>query len=177
MFAVEPAGDAQVLGDAQRREHALAAGHHGDAELGDLVRRGVGDVTALEDDGAGVGLDHAGDGLQQGRLAGAVGAEQRHDLALVDLDVDVEEDLDVAVAHVELADQQLLERPLPGLVEELAAGGHRRPHVGDVLLEQLARRGDDHAPRTKIGVMINMPTRMPNVSPSAPMIGSMNRPG
>ena len=35
---LEPAGQAQVLGDGERREHALAAGHLDDAAPGDLVR-------------------------------------------------------------------------------------------------------------------------------------------
>ena len=92
----------EVLGHRQGREHALPAGHHGDAEPGDLVGRRAGDVAPVEDDRA-VGRRHdAGDGLEQGRLAGAVGAEQGHDLALAHLEVDAEEHLDVAVAHVEL---------------------------------------------------------------------------
>ena len=66
----------------ERREHAVAAGHLHDAERGDLVRRGVGDLAPVEDHRAVVGLDHARDGLQQRRLAGAVRAEQRDDLAL-----------------------------------------------------------------------------------------------
>ena len=36
--------------------------------------------------------------LQQGRLAGAVGADQRHDLARSDLEIDAVERLEIAVA-------------------------------------------------------------------------------
>ena len=50
--AVEPAGGAQVLGDGERREHRLAAGHLDDAEPRGLLRVGVGDVAAVEEDGA-----------------------------------------------------------------------------------------------------------------------------
>ena len=75
-------------------------GHLGDAEGGDLVRRRVRDVAPVEDDRALVGLDHPADGLEQRRLAGAVRAEQRDDLALVDLEVDVEQHLHAAVADV-----------------------------------------------------------------------------
>ena len=64
-----------------------AAGHLHDAAPGDLVRRRVGHVAAVEHDRAVGRLDEAGDRLQQRRLAGAVGAEQRDDLALVDLEV------------------------------------------------------------------------------------------
>ena len=38
VLAEQPAGGPQVLGDGQRREHALAAGHLGDAEGGDRAR-------------------------------------------------------------------------------------------------------------------------------------------
>ena len=98
--SIQPATP-EVLGDGERREHALAAGHLDDAERGDLVGRGVGDVAAVEDDGAAIGRDDAGDRLQERGLAGAVGAEQGDDLALVDLEVDAEEHLHVAVGHVE----------------------------------------------------------------------------
>ena len=83
VLAPQPAGQAQVLVHGEGREDARPAGHLHDAPGGDLVRRGVGDVGPVEDDRAAVGLDHAADGLQQGGLAGAVGAEQGHDLALV----------------------------------------------------------------------------------------------
>src|SRR3954468_5733796 len=46
----------------------------------------------------------AGDGAQGGRLAGAVGAEQRHHLALVNGKRDAAQRLDFAVAHDEIAD-------------------------------------------------------------------------
>ena len=62
-------------------------------------------------DRAAVGLDDPADRLQQRRLAGAVRAEQRDDLALVDLDVDTEQHLPAAVPDVEAADQQQLARP------------------------------------------------------------------
>ena len=58
-----------------------------DAAARDLVRRRVRHVAAVEDDRAVGRLDEAGDRLQQRRLARAVRAEQRDDLALVDLEV------------------------------------------------------------------------------------------
>ena len=127
--AAQPAGQPQVLAHGQRREHALAAGHLDDAAGGDLVRRGVGDVAPVEDDRAAVGLDQPGDGLEQRRLAGAVGAEQGDDLALADLEVDAEQHLHVAVGDVELADEQQLGPALPALVQRLGPGGGRRPHL------------------------------------------------
>ena len=68
---------------------------------------GVGDVAPVEEDGAADRVDQPADGLEQRRLAGAVGAEQGDDLALRDLDVDAEEDLHRVVGDVDaLAHQQ-----------------------------------------------------------------------
>ena len=108
LVTIEPARQPQVLVDGQRREHALSARDHDDAPGRDLVGRGVGGVAPVEHDRPAVGGHHAGDGLQERRLAGAVGAEQRDDLALVDLEVHAEQHLDVVVAHVDVADEQQL---------------------------------------------------------------------
>jgi hypothetical protein len=59
----------------------LPPGTSDDAQGGGVGASSVGDVLAVEDDGAPLGVDQAGDGLEQGGLAGAVGAEQGHDLA------------------------------------------------------------------------------------------------
>ena len=61
----------------------------------------AGDVLALERDRSGRGCLQAADGLEQRRLAGAVGAEQGDDLAPLHLEVDAEEDLHRAVADVD----------------------------------------------------------------------------
>ena len=46
-------------------------------------------LVALESDATGARPQQAGDGLQQRRLAGAVRADQRDDLALHDVEADV----------------------------------------------------------------------------------------
>ncbi len=63
--ATLPGRGAQVVLHTEVGEDALAAGHLGHAETGDLVGRQVGDVAAVEDDGAVVGLDDTADGPQQ----------------------------------------------------------------------------------------------------------------
>ncbi len=56
----------------------------------------------------------AGDGAQQGRLAGAVGADERDDLAFVDGERHLAHRLQEAVAHVEPVDgEQAHVAPLP----------------------------------------------------------------
>ena len=142
-------------------------------QRGDLVRRRVGDVAAVEDDRALVGLDHAADGLEQRRLAGAVRAEQRDDLALVDLEVDVEEHLHVAVVDLR-ARGTAAASPGPG-------GARRGPPsaaaaiVHTCLMSRSITRPAvemTSPPTTKTGVMTSRPARMPIPSATAPTMGS-----
>ena len=62
------------------------------AFLGAFVYRFLGDLLILEEDLTLVGLDQPDDHVERRRLAGAVGAEQPDDLALVDLDRNVVDD-------------------------------------------------------------------------------------
>ena len=76
----------QILRHGEIGKHLVALGHQHDAEPRDLVRRPVLDPRALERDGAFgdarvVDAEEAGDRAQRRGLAGAVVAEQRHDLA------------------------------------------------------------------------------------------------
>ena len=76
----------EVLVDGQVLEHLAALGHQHDAEAGDVMRRPVLDAPALVEDAAlgdarVVEAEEARDGPQRRGLAGAVGAEQRHDAA------------------------------------------------------------------------------------------------
>ena len=56
-------------------------------------RIGVGDGATVEPDDAAVGIAEPADHAEQGRLPGAVGAEQRDHLALADVEIDVEQHL------------------------------------------------------------------------------------
>ena len=79
------------------------AGH---AQLGDLVRALAGDVLAQERDPALGGLVHAGHHVEGGGLARAVGTDQGHDLALVDVHRQVVHGDDAAEAHGQMVDMQ-----------------------------------------------------------------------
>ena len=99
---VEPqhAGDgagmaAQMRADRDVFQHAHV-GHQldvlegpGDAEFCDFLRRRVVDVLAVHRDGAAGGGEHAGDQVEGGALAGAVGADQGDDLAGLDVEGNV----------------------------------------------------------------------------------------
>ena len=60
------------------------------------VHRQIGDVVAFEQDAAAIGLEHAGQQVDDGGLAGAVRADQRVARALLDLERQVARDLEPA---------------------------------------------------------------------------------
>ncbi len=140
-----PAGQLQVLADGQRAEDALTTGHLGDPERGDLVRWCMRDLTTVEHDRPAIGLDDAADRLQERRLAGAVRAEQRHDLALDEFHVDAVQHAPAGVPGLDTAEQEQRALALAALVEQFGAGGGRAPHLGDVALDHLGDAAQDDA--------------------------------
>src|SRR5262245_34541548 len=105
----------KVLRHGQIGKHLVALGDEHDAAAGDLVRRQIVDALALERDGAlgdarVVDAEEAGDRAQRRRLAGAVGAEQRHDLFRRDGQRDALHGRDGALVH----DFQLVDGEQPG---------------------------------------------------------------
>ena len=99
--AVQPSAQGDVLSDGEGTEHALAAGHLGDPERGDPVRRHRGDVGPLERHRPAACCRNPGDGPQHGGLSRAVGSQQRHEVAFSDFDVDAEQHLHRPVGHVD----------------------------------------------------------------------------
>src|SRR5262249_16935804 len=94
----------EVIHHAQAVEDAPALRHVGDAEPDDGMRRDSDERGALEDDVAPARGEHPGDGAERGRLARAVIAEQRDDLALSHAKGHALERPDLAVGDVEVAD-------------------------------------------------------------------------
>ena len=82
-----------------RGEDAAALRRLRDAEARDVVGRHGGDVAAVEADRSRAGARRTEDGHHQRRFAGAVRADQRDDLALVDRDIDALERDDIAVGR------------------------------------------------------------------------------
>ncbi len=96
-----PAIDAaqqQIVAHRHLRKHQPAFRHLRDAELDDLVRRHVGKVLAVEFQRAAGGPDQPADAVNERALAGVVGAEQGHHLALLDLQRHAIENLPAAVS-------------------------------------------------------------------------------
>ena len=91
----EEAAHLQVLAHRQRLEHVLRLRHEPDAALDELVGRLAGDVVAVEADDAGAHGDEAEHGLEERRLAGAVGADDADELARGDGEVAAVEDVDL----------------------------------------------------------------------------------
>ena len=106
VLADHPGAEPEVLVHREGREDAAPARHEREALPGDRLRLLAGDRRAVEPDRAAADLDQPAGALEQRRLAGAVGAEQRHDLALVHLEVDAEEDLHRAVGDLDLLARQ-----------------------------------------------------------------------
>src|SRR5580704_12934871 len=94
----------EVLLDRHHREDPTTFGYVADAQGGELVRLDLGDVIALEGHRAAHRGAMAGEHPPRRRLPGAVSAEQRDDLALLDRERDAVERLDGPVAHDRVAD-------------------------------------------------------------------------
>jgi hypothetical protein len=80
--------DLDVLANGEIVEQLGALPRSGEAALRAGVRRQTCEVTAVELDAAAV-ANEAGDGVDEGRLAGAVRADQADQLPIVDGEVDV----------------------------------------------------------------------------------------
>ena len=89
----------EVFLDAHGREVAAALRHEADAALQPLPRRQALDRLALEHDLAGEEAVGAVDRAQQGRLAGAVAADQRRDAAGLQARGELAHDRIVAIAR------------------------------------------------------------------------------
>src|SRR5437660_11625013 len=96
---------------------ADAGAHH-------LVGRGGGDVPSVEDDATGRGMAETGNGAQGCRLARAVRADQREDLARLSAEGDAAERLYASVEDVDARDVKephLVLRPQVGLEHAMVA--------------------------------------------------------
>ena len=96
----------QILEHGHAREDAPSFRRLRDRQPRDLMRRQVGDVAPVEDDRAAPCARAAEDRHHRRRLAGAVGADQRDDLAFVDVDVDALQRLNLAVEGLDAAHRQ-----------------------------------------------------------------------
>src|SRR5262249_34932996 len=104
----------EVVPDREAREEAPALRHLDDAGPDDLVGAGPGQVAAVEPDRSRPRREQVRDRVQEGRLARAVAAEQRDELARADLERHAPENLDAAVSG----------RQIPNLEQRRPAPAH-----------------------------------------------------
>src|SRR5262249_49317743 len=93
----------EVLEHRHAREDAAALWRLADAELDPAVGRQLRDVLAVEEDVSRRDRPDAGDRLQSGRLAGAIGADQRDNLARVDREGQALDGPNAAVENLDVA--------------------------------------------------------------------------
>ena len=92
----------EVLGDGHPWEEPPPLRRLRNPELDDVVGRIVGDVTSAERDRSASRMIQSVDRAERRRLARAVRADQRHDLALVHVDRDPLQRLNRAVVRVDV---------------------------------------------------------------------------
>ena len=104
----------QVFLHGQTRKDHASLGHLGDAERNDALGGQARDVFAEKPDGALARRRDPRDGHKRGGLAGAIGPDQGHDLALPDAQAHALEGLDVAVKGLDVRDLKHVPRPCRG---------------------------------------------------------------
>ena len=92
----------QIVIHGQVRKDAAPLGDVRHAEPDNLVRGCLDEILPLKLDAAGLGCDQPGDRMQNGGLASAVCADQRDDLALVDLKGHAFDGIDDAVINLQI---------------------------------------------------------------------------
>jgi hypothetical protein len=106
LHVVQARAHLEVLHDGHARKDAPPFRRLRYAHAGNLMCRHFGDVGTGEGDPAGPRPRIAEDRHHQRRLAGAVGPDKRHDLALMDRHVDAVERPDIAVVGLDAFDLQ-----------------------------------------------------------------------
>ena len=97
------AAEEEVAVDRQHRDDRQVLVDGGNAAIEGVARRAEGDRLAVQADFSGVGREHAGEDLDQRRLAGAVVAEQAGHLAGVHGQRDARQRLDRAKGLADIA--------------------------------------------------------------------------
>ena len=111
------AGHLQREGDVVAHRHVrierIGLEHHGQLALG---RGLVGDVAAVDADGAGGGVLEPGDQAQQGGLAAAGGADEDDELAVLDVEIELRDDRRRPEGLADLVECYVAHRVLPGSI-------------------------------------------------------------
>src|SRR5262245_28861219 len=87
-IAAQVGAHIETFGNREKGKYLASFRHMPQAHAHDAIRAQALDRRALKFDAAFLWVEHAGDGLEHGGLAGAVGAEHGDDLATRDLEAD-----------------------------------------------------------------------------------------
>src|SRR5258705_2433605 len=104
-----------------REDHRLLEAAQHLAFMRNAVHRPTGDVDTVEMDRTCIGLLQAGHTIEEGRLAGAVGAHEAAELTLPDIEVDATHRLHCAIALAKATNGE----------QRLATGGRQPGHLRD----------------------------------------------
>src|ERR1700677_3296712 len=96
----------QIVFNGSLPENALVLGQIAHARASTEIHRQACDIATIERDRSALRVNQADRHAKTGCLAGAVGPEESHDLALVDLVVDAVDDLAAAVPFLQPTDFQ-----------------------------------------------------------------------
>jgi len=98
--------DLEVLANREFGEDAPSFRHVPDARVDDLMRIRMRDISLFQPDPSSAGVEDAGDRAQGGAFAGSIGSDKRNNLALVDVQRDTHERMDVPVVGVNVLEFQ-----------------------------------------------------------------------
>ena len=115
-------GNVEIFRNREAREYAAILGHVPESALAYPKRLQVGDRLAVEVDLAARRSDEPHDGLERGRLAGAVSPQQRNHLSRGDPERHIGQDLRPSVMGVDAADVKHRPPPEQGTIDS--------PHPG-----------------------------------------------
>ena len=121
--AAHPQAESEVLAHRHVRIERVVLEHHRDVAL---ARRHVVHDLAVDDDLAAGHRFEAGDHSQDRALAAARGPDQDDELAVVDLEVDAVDDLEVAVLLDQISDDHVRHRGQPFTAPAVSAPMIRR---------------------------------------------------
>src|SRR4029453_2527205 len=96
----------EILRDRKGRKDLPSFGHLADAKVANAVARPARDVLVVKDDAAASRLLNAPYGADQRRLAGTIGAADRNDGALLDLERYAIDRLRIAMKHVHVLEAE-----------------------------------------------------------------------
>ena len=148
-------GDEHVVAHAERAERLEPLERAADARARALVRLDVGDVLAVEDDGAAGGWLQPGDHVEERGLPRAVGTDETGHLVLGHVDGDGGESLEATETHRDCFDVE----------ERHGAGRYPKSLTGHLVAAWSVQPPNSTATQTRPSLLYAMPTPAAEYAP------------